>query len=154
MPLIRLPWRWGSFNLTLRGSGLSFPAPWTWRIGGLSGTGIVFCPPFMHGLFSLGFFLMTFMQRGANCELPLFNGLSAPASLSWSVSYAVVLEIIRLTWWVVWTPQGPQLALPVYFKINMVQVFPTHLSFAQREEALEPRHLTETQSGCFAKLVT
>lgn len=39
-------------------------------------------PSHVHGLFSLGFILMTFKQRGANCELPLINGLSSPVTFS------------------------------------------------------------------------
>lgn len=79
-------------------------ASWAQRIKGLRDYRNSVCPSHVHGLFSLGFILMTFTQRETNCELPLINGLSSPLtfsqhpSASWSVSYMVVLEIIMPTW--------------------------------------------------------
>lgn len=57
-------------------------ASWAWRISGLSDYRNSICLSHVHGLFSLWFILMTFMQRGANCELPLINGLSSPLTFS------------------------------------------------------------------------
>lgn len=48
----------------------------------LSGYRSTVCPSHVRGLFSLGFILMTFTQRGPTCELPLINGLSSLLAFS------------------------------------------------------------------------
>lgn len=57
-------------------------ASWAWRIRQLSDYRNSVCPSHGHGLFRLEFILMTFTQRGANCELPLINGPSSPLTFS------------------------------------------------------------------------